>query len=53
MESSARVMPFHLTRVPARILVMAVTRGPADVFAYMPAIAWRSGTSMVVWNGLA
>ncbi len=24
--------------------------GPADVLAYMPAIAWRSGTGMVVWN---
>ena len=27
--------------------------GPADVLAYMPAIAWRSGTGMVVWNELA
>jgi hypothetical protein len=25
----------------------------ADVLAYMPAIAWRSGTGMVVWNELA
>ena len=32
------------------ILVLAMTRGPADVLAYMPAIAWRSGTGMVVWN---
>ena len=24
--------------------------GPADVLAYMPAFAWRSGTGMVVWN---
>jgi len=23
------------------------------VLAYMPAIAWRSGTGMVVWNELA
>ena len=28
-------------------------RGPADVLAYMPAVAWRSGTGMVVWNDLA
>jgi aromatic ring-opening dioxygenase catalytic subunit (LigB family) len=35
------------------ILVLAMTRGPADVLAYMPAIAWRSGTGMVVWNELA
>jgi hypothetical protein len=33
--------------------VLAMTRGPADVLAYMPAIAWRSGTGMVVWNELA
>ncbi|HEV8617552.1 MAG TPA: hypothetical protein VGU22_18820 [Methylomirabilota bacterium] len=37
----------------AWILVMAFTQGPADVLAYMPAIAWRSGTGMVVWNELA
>jgi aromatic ring-opening dioxygenase catalytic subunit (LigB family) len=37
----------------AWILVLAMTRGPADVLAYMPAIAWRSGTGMVVWNELA
>ena len=37
----------------AWILVLAFTTGPADVLAYMPAIAWRSGTGMVVWNGLA
>ena len=35
------------------VLVLAMTRGPADVLAYMPAIAWRSGTGMVVWNDLA
>lgn len=35
------------------ILTLAFTRGPADVLAYMPAIAWRSGTGMVVWDGLA
>jgi aromatic ring-opening dioxygenase catalytic subunit (LigB family) len=37
----------------AWIAVLAMTRGPADVLAYMPAIAWRSGTGMVVWSGLA
>jgi hypothetical protein len=37
----------------AWILVLAFTTGPADVLAYMPAIAWRSGTGMVVWSGLA
>jgi aromatic ring-opening dioxygenase catalytic subunit (LigB family) len=35
------------------ILTLAFTHGPADVLAYMPAIAWRSGTGMVVWDGLA
>ena len=34
----------------AWILVLAFTTGPADVLAYMPAVAWRSGTGMVVWN---
>jgi protocatechuate 4,5-dioxygenase beta chain len=34
----------------AWILAMAFTRGPADVLAYMPAIEWRTGTGMVVWN---
>lgn len=37
----------------AWVLVLACTRGPADVLAYMPAIAWRSGTGMVVWNEIA
>lgn len=37
----------------AWIVALAFTRGPADVLAYMPAIAWRSGTGMVVWNDLA
>src|SRR5438034_2614276 len=37
----------------AWVLVMAFTRGPADVLAYMPAVAWRSGTGMVAWNELA
>jgi aromatic ring-opening dioxygenase catalytic subunit (LigB family) len=37
----------------AWILVMAFTRGPAEVLAYMPAIAWRSGTGMVISNELA
>src|SRR5262247_3777602 len=27
--------------------------GPADVLAYMPAFAWRSGTGMVTWSDLA
>jgi aromatic ring-opening dioxygenase catalytic subunit (LigB family) len=36
----------------AWILAMAFTRGPADVLAYMPAVAWRSGTGMVAWNEL-
>jgi protocatechuate 4,5-dioxygenase beta chain len=34
----------------AWFVVLAMTRGPADVLAYMPAVAWRSGTGMVVWN---
>jgi protocatechuate 4,5-dioxygenase beta chain len=37
----------------AWILVLAFTRGPADILAYMPAIAWRSGTGMVAWSELA
>ena len=37
----------------AWVLVLACTRGPADVLAYMPAVAWRSGTGMVVWNETA
>jgi len=37
----------------AWVLVLAFTRGPADVLTYMPAVAWRSGTGMVVWNELA
>src|SRR5262249_38725817 len=37
----------------AWIVALAFTRGPADVLAYMPAVAWRSGTGMVAWNGLA
>jgi protocatechuate 4,5-dioxygenase beta chain len=36
----------------AWILVLAFTAGPAEVLAYMPAVAWRTGTGMVVWNGL-
>ena len=36
----------------AWILVMAFTQGPADVLAYTPAVAWRTGTGMVVWNEL-
>ena len=37
----------------AWIVALAFTRGPADVLAYMPAIAWRSGTGMVAWNEIA
>lgn len=37
----------------AWIVALAFTRGPADVLAYMPAVAWRSGTGMVAWNELA
>jgi protocatechuate 4,5-dioxygenase beta chain len=37
----------------AWIAVLGMTRGPADVLAYMPAIAWRSGTGMVIWSELA
>ncbi|HEY7039779.1 MAG TPA: hypothetical protein VID28_13020 [Methylomirabilota bacterium] len=36
----------------AWVLTLAFTRGPAEVLAYMPAVAWRSGTGMVVWPGL-
>jgi aromatic ring-opening dioxygenase catalytic subunit (LigB family) len=34
-------------------LVLAFTAGPADVLAYMPAVAWRSGTGMVAWTDFA
>jgi aromatic ring-opening dioxygenase catalytic subunit (LigB family) len=37
----------------AWIVALAFTRGPATVLAYMPAIAWRSGTGMVIWNDMA
>jgi aromatic ring-opening dioxygenase catalytic subunit (LigB family) len=37
----------------AWIVVLAFTTGPAEVLAYMPAVDWRTGTGMVVWNGLA
>jgi aromatic ring-opening dioxygenase catalytic subunit (LigB family) len=37
----------------AWVLTLAFTRGPADVLAYIPAIAWRSGTGMVVWDDFA
>jgi aromatic ring-opening dioxygenase catalytic subunit (LigB family) len=37
----------------AWMVVLAFTRGPADVLAYMPAFAWRSGTGMVTWCDLA
>ena len=31
------------------VVALAFTSGPAEVLAYMPAVAWRSGTGMVVW----
>lgn len=34
----------------AWMLVLPFTQGPADVLAYMPAVAWRTGTGMVVWD---
>ena len=34
----------------AWILVLACTTGPAEVLGYVPAVAWRTGTGMVVWN---
>jgi aromatic ring-opening dioxygenase catalytic subunit (LigB family) len=37
----------------AWFLVLAFTAGPADVLAYVPAVAWRSGTGMVTWERLA
>jgi len=37
----------------AWVAVLPFTTGAADVLAYMPAVAWRSGTGMVVWNELA
>jgi aromatic ring-opening dioxygenase catalytic subunit (LigB family) len=37
----------------AWIVVLAFTAGPAEVLAYMPAVDWRTGTGMVIWNGLA
>jgi len=37
----------------AWVAVLPFTTGPADVLTYMPAIAWRSGTGMVVWNEIA
>jgi len=37
----------------AWVAVLPFTTGPADVLAYVPAVAWRSGTGMVAWNELA
>jgi aromatic ring-opening dioxygenase catalytic subunit (LigB family) len=37
----------------AWIMALAFTRGPAERLAYMPAVAWRSGTGMVVWPQMA
>jgi len=37
----------------AWLVVLAFTRGPADVLDYMAAHAWRSGTAMVIWPNLA
>jgi protocatechuate 4,5-dioxygenase beta chain len=36
----------------AWIMALPFTRGPAEVLAYMPAVAWRSGTGMVVWSNM-
>jgi hypothetical protein len=33
-------------------MTLAFTRGPAELLAYMPAVAWRSGTGRVVWNDM-
>jgi aromatic ring-opening dioxygenase catalytic subunit (LigB family) len=37
----------------AWVAALPFTTGPADVLAYVPAVAWRSGTGMVAWNELA
>jgi len=37
----------------AWFLLLPFTAGPAETLAYMPAVAWRCGTGMVVWNDLA
>jgi protocatechuate 4,5-dioxygenase beta chain len=37
----------------AWVLVLAFTAGPAEVLAYVPAVAWRTGTGMVAWRRLA
>lgn len=37
----------------AWLLVLAFTRGGAEVVDYMPAHAWRCGTGMVIWPQLA
>jgi protocatechuate 4,5-dioxygenase beta chain len=37
----------------AWVAALPFTAGPADVLAYMPAVAWRSGTGMVVWSEMA
>ena len=37
----------------AWIMALPFTRGRAEVLAYMPAIAWRSGTGMVAWHDMA
>jgi aromatic ring-opening dioxygenase catalytic subunit (LigB family) len=34
----------------AWMVALAFTRGPAEVLAYIPALAWRTGTGMVAWN---
>src|SRR5262249_19950139 len=37
----------------AWVLTMAFTTGPAEVLAYVPAVAGRSGTGMAGWNDFA
>ena len=33
----------------AWIAVLPFTAGPAEVIAYAPSVAWRTGTGFVVW----
>ena len=53
LERMEAAGPGGTAELLAWVLVLALTRGPADVLAYMPAVAWRSGTGMVVWNEMA
>ena len=62
MTGGAQVFDLHTLKAFApdnmsidghEVVVLGMTRGPADGLACMPAIAWRSGTGMVVWNEVA